>query len=305
MKEPEAILVAGDTHGDPKHFVYLFERAINNDVDAILQVGDFGFWEHVPEGYAYLEVLSELAIQNDMPLFWIDGNHESHIILREKYGPGGTHYKPTPEGFWEIRPGVYYIPRGTRWVWSGRHLMGLGGAYSVDKDYRLAREQGVECPAWGWTSRHVAMYPPTGQYTQWWPQEEITDEDVRFALQDLTPLDILFTHDKPRASTPGWNRKDLPECWPNQDKIQTVVKTLTPKMLIHGHLHYPYEDQIRCGDDDKFTYVVGLNCNPDEFDEQGNPNKMFKVIQESSWCRLQLAGDTVDPERTDPDVAMV
>lgn len=289
MSDPKALLVAGDIHGDPQHIAYLFERAINQDVQAILNVGDFGYWEHQPGGGAFLDLCSSLAVDNDMPLYWIDGNHENHTMLRERYGPNGENYKPTDEGFWEIRPGVYYIPRGTRWTWNGVRLMGLGGAYSVDKDYRLAREQGRVSIEWGWTAGHVRKFGATGPGTMWWPEEELSDEELEFALSDPEPLDILFSHDKPRASNPPWNRKDLLECYPNQDKIQTVIRNLTPKLVVHGHLHFRYEDQIRARDD-LTTYVVGLDCNPDQPSDLHNKKAWaeFEAQRLRSWARLSL-----------------
>lgn len=292
----KSLLVAGDTHGDPQHIVYLFKEAVENqNVDAIFQVGDFGYWEHERDGGAFLDVVSDMATLNNMPFYFIDGNHENHELLRARYGPGGPDHKPTPEGFWEIRPGLYYVPRGTRWVWNGKHIMGLGGAYSVDKGYRLAREGGYVCEEWGWTARHVAKFGAKGPKTMWWPEEELNDEELEFALKDPTPLDVLFTHDKPRASNPTWNRKEFPECYPNQDKIQTVVRTLTPRLLIHGHLHFRYEDAIRAGDDDKMTHVMALDCNPEltrynakTGQETPVPAAEVNAQRMRSWVRLSL-----------------
>jgi hypothetical protein len=98
------------------------------------------------------------------------------------------------------------------------------------------------------------------------------------ALADPTPVDVMLTHDKPRASNPRWNRKDFPECWPNQDRIQTAVRALRPKLLVHGHLHFPYEDQIRSSGD-SWTTVIGLDCDP-RAAESG------LYMKENSWTVL-------------------
>ena len=296
MTDPTSLLVCGDTHGDPNHLIYLYQMALNENVDAIFQVGDFGYWEHHPDGWSWLDMNSDLAVQNDMPLYWIDGNHENHTMLRRLYGPGGEKHKPTPEGFWEIRPGVYYVPRGCRWVWNGKHLMGLGGAYSVDKESRLedewAGEKEVERyrhNAWHLTGKlkFIAEAMDRGEHWLWWPEEELTEEEVDLAIaQDSTPLDILFTHDKPRASNPRWNRKDWLPCYPNQDKIMEVVKALTPKLLVHGHLHFPYQDEIRATGD-AFTKVVALHCNPDR---AVDANQLWKAGAQraASWVKISL-----------------
>lgn len=280
------LLVSGDWHGDPQHAVWTFEQALLNDCSDIFQVGDFGYWEHLEGGVAFLDMCSSVAVENDMRLYWIDGNHENHTMLRALYGPEGERYNPTPEGFWEIRPNVYYVPRGTRWNWNGVELMGLGGAYSVDKAYRLGEEVKEKRDLYryekeGWTlSRHqreVKKAQRYGGHTMWWPEEEISDEELNYALRDQRPLDILFTHDKPRASNPDWNRKDLPECLPNQDKIQAVVRALTPSLVVHGHLHHHYADTIRSSDAQETT-VIGLECNPDNPKVKRDPTESYIVL---------------------------
>lgn len=268
MSEPITLLAVGDLHGDAMFTNLVFQAALDAGVDAIVQVGDFGYWEHMQGGAAFLDFCSQLATDNAMPLYWIDGNHENHTMLREQYGPGGAQHKPTPEGFWEIRDGVYYIPRGTRWVWSDKHLMGLGGAYSVDAPWRLEREhkayvQHMESNHYRQKAGAPLRPFRREQHKLWWPEEQLTDEEISKAIADTTPLDILFTHDKPRGSNPAWNRKAITECLPNQDKISTVVRTLQPKLLVHGHLHFRYRDTIPCGDYEQYCRVEGLNCNTD------------------------------------------
>jgi predicted phosphodiesterase len=260
VTEPKTLLVAGDTHQNPHQIVYLFQEALNQNVDAIFQVGDFGYFEHF--GGEFLDFVSEVAVANDIPFYWIDGNHENHPLLREKYADS----EKTPEGFWTIRPGVYYVPRGTRWEWQGLKLMGFGGAASIDKNLRLKIERE------GGKRQDGTRGPATGPLTQWWPEEQPTEDDLAVALQDPTPLDILFTHDKPTgANTP---HKDIAFLRPPQEKVQTLVQKLKPKLLIHGHLHHRYTDRIMCGDDGRFTRIEGLDC-----------DNTF----ERSWVRLALA----------------
>lgn len=282
--DPKAILVAGDLHGDFKHACYLVERAINQDVQAIVQVGDMGFWEHALEGFEFLDGLSHICVMNDMPFYWLDGNHESHTLLRAEYGPGGPKHNPTPEGFWEIRPYVYYLPRGVRWTWNGVRMMALGGAYSVDK-YHSLKKEAKAVAAWRSKNnfRRSAGHPerPLGQkHRCWWSEEEITDAEVAEIVKDTSPVDIMFTHDKPLGSSPRWNRKDKAECLPNQQRIQQVMNVVQPIMLFHGHLHFSYQDSIRVGDDDRWCAVHSLNCN--------TRGQEPRVGPEASWVRLSL-----------------
>lgn len=286
----DLVLVAGDTHGNALHVYYLFERALNLDADKVLVVGDFGYWEHRPEGVAFLDVCSDLAVSNDITLYFIDGNHENHTMLREVYGPDGLAHKPSPEGFWRIREGVYYIPRGCRWEWNGHRLMGLGGAYSVDKYYRLKKEAQDRRKLRQEYEGRIraglrATKPNYGAVLRWWEEEELTDADVATALATDEPLDILFTHDKPRASNPPVNFKENLDVYPNQDRVQKVVNRLTPKLVIHGHLHVRYEDKIRCGDNGMMTHVLGLDCDVD----QDDPQQLATRDPADSWVLLDLS----------------
>lgn len=282
--DPSRILVAGDTHGCPQQMVYLWEMALEQNADVIVQVGDFGYWEHAEGGAEFLDGCSSLYEQTGIPLIWIDGNHENHPLLRRRYRKA----RQSIEGFWEIREGIYYCPRGTRWTWNDRRFMGLGGANSFDKELRLAQEQGKACTRFNWKATK-----PLGKGTQWWPEEELTDEEIAYALRDPEPLDVLFTHDKPRGAPEPTNdpRRVYPESWPNQDRIQTVVRTLRPALVIHGHLHIRYRAQIRSADD-SWTTVEGLahemsNCLKRTNPETGKTKKIWRP-SEDSWLVLNL-----------------
>jgi hypothetical protein len=132
----------------------------------------------------------------------------------------------------------------------------------VDKQPRLAEEQHQA------ELRHKRnKYRPADRRrstdysgTVWFPEEEMTDEDMARFLTDTTPVDVILAHDKPRSSNPGWNRKDLPECWPNQDRLDLAMKTLQPQLYVHGHLHHRYTQSVRSGDDG-WCLVEGLDCN--------------------------------------------
>lgn len=234
------VLFAGDTHGSTNHIITLLDNAKASGCDRVFVLGDFGYWEHHPSGVKYLDEINRHATLRQIPIYFLDGNHDKTSMLVQRYGSNRD-----SEGFMFVRAMVRYAPRGHTWKWDDVSFMALGGAYSVDKDYRLAIEQ------------HEGSPPGT----QWFPEEEMTDEELHEYLGRISSVDILLTHDKPRASSPRWNRKDLPECWPNQDRVQEAVRQLNPKLLLHGHLHYRYQDWVRSGNGD-WTQVTGLDCNP-------------------------------------------
>lgn len=238
------VLVLGDTHGSKGTVKRAIETAAKHDATAIVQVGDFGYWEHSTSGGWFLESVSKRSVEADIPFFWIDGNHENHTMLRRDYGPGGRKHKPSPEGFWEIRPLLYYIPRGTKWTWDDCTFMGVGGAYSIDKAYRLEKE------AIAGSSRQL-----------WWPEEQITDEELEFVKSQGT-ADVLFTHDCP-TNAPFRNRikPDL-DSQMHRQRIDEIGWSVKPKWWFHGHMHekYVYEFYTSREDREQFAKVRGLEC---------------------------------------------
>lgn len=237
------ILLAGDTHGNTKHVFYLIRKARLMDCDRVVVVGDFGYWEHRDEGILFLDAVTNYA--REIPVYFIDGNHDkTSLILRKYDSPEFT----DEEGFLLVRPNIRYARRGLRWTWDGCRFIALGGARSVDKDVSLEKEK--------------ESYPPE---TLWFPEEEMTDEDMKQILQDTSLVDVILAHDKPRGSDPQWNRKLYDICIPNQDRLQRAVEALDPKLFIHGHLHYPYVHQMWHSHhgitrDMSVTTVIGLDC---------------------------------------------
>lgn len=220
--------MAGDVHGNTTHVRYLIDVAKDNDCDRIFQLGDFGAWEHQSDGVQYMDKVANYARKNQVMVYFLDGNHDKTSLVLQKYGND-----PDDEGFLKVRNWIRYSPRGHRWTWDEVSFISLGGAYSVDKDYRI---KVLEKQGSGKPERY------------WFPEEEMTDYDMAAILLDTTPVDVMLAHDKPRCSVPPWNRKDIPECWPNQDRLQMAVATLTPAHFYHGHLHLLYQQDVDYGD---------------------------------------------------------
>lgn len=250
------VLFAGDTHGKIGTIKLILKEANRNDCDIIFQVGDFGYWEHSAEGVYYIDQVSHYALQYGIPIYFLDGNHDKTSLLLEKYD------ERDDDGFIRVRDYVKYSPRGHRWTWDGLAFASFGGAYSVDKHWRLHQEkkrsEQIAKQNTYRTSQNQKSVDTSG--TLWFPEEEMTDIDMDEFLKDDSPVDIILAHDMPRGANPQWNRKNLEECWPNQDRLRKAVNTLQPRLYIHGHLHYCYLDRIICGDGPKYTMVQGLNA---------------------------------------------
>lgn len=256
------VLFAGDTHGNPSHCRYLVHVAQAEGVNAIFVLGDFGYWEHQEEGVIFLDKLDKLIYTTGIYIYFLDGNHDNLGHLLEKYS--------SPEdrdqyGFLNIRTHIKYAPRGHRWTWEHVRLIALGGAYSVDKDYRLMLERKRRKPG-----------------TLWFPGEEMTDREMLDILRDETPVDIMLAHDKPAKSEPGWNRKDLPGCRPNALRLQAAMDTLKPKLYLHGHLHHRYTDKI------PLPSAEWAECTVEGLDADPEASWLPRYDAKASWIIVDL-----------------
>lgn len=237
--EPTKILVAGDVHMDTQAIDFLARTAKQSGCEIILQVGDFGIWTHEEEGKRFLRKASRLLKSVGVILLFIDGNHEAFSKLWE----GG---QPKPGAFKEVSPGIFYIPRGSRWTWAGVNFLALGGAHSIDKDYRLHEERRKSKPR-----------------TAWWHEELITDADVDAALSGDGPVDVMVTHDAPWGMDIGLGSgyKDDMETTMNRRRITQVVDKVGPALLFHGHYHFRHSNPYYHMGTQLLVKVEGLNMN--------------------------------------------
>lgn len=223
------ILAIGDTHGNTSAICNVaIPQARKNDCKTIVQCGDFGYWEHQQEGARFLNKVSKCLVREDMTMLWIDGNHENHPLLWDTYAPSG------PYGFCMIRPNLYYIPRGTVFKLGETTCLALGGAFSIDKNWRINAELEHDKPG-----------------TLWWPTEMTRFEDAQKAITNASlngPIDIMFTHDCPEGtSIPGIHSVDkwrFPETWQNRELLREVFDVAQPRLLVHGHYHVRYTAKL-------------------------------------------------------------
>lgn len=265
------IMFLGDTHGNT---LFVTQRVIPAAVSAgvrwIYQVGDFGYWEHTEEGKIYLNTISNALANTGIELVFIAGNHDKTSLIFERYNPLA--------GFYSVRPGIWFAPNGTHWTVENTSFLALGGAYSIDKQLRLDAEAGKANKLIN-DRKHksheyslnyiIEMSKEQTAETLWFPEEEMTDSEMDDILDRVKSeqIDVILAHDKPLSSNPGLKLLPIPECIPNQRRLQKAVNTLKPKLFVHGHLHVRYRDTIRCGDDNAYTVVEGLGADVPNFNQ--------------------------------------
>jgi len=218
------ILCLGDLHGDEHGLRESFRRAQNLECDLIIQLGDFGYWEHTPHGKYYLDQIQGMIRKFGMPLIFIDGNHENHVMLMEYMDSPFQTTIPDCDlsELKQIREGLGWIPRGAIFTLENTSFMGMGGSYSVD---RRSRKLGVT----------------------YWEQEMVSIADIKIGIaryEDFdAKIDFLLTHDTYWGAPmdlllpSGINPDRIPECAAVRHRLRDLVDCVQPDYTIHGHYH--------------------------------------------------------------------
>lgn len=199
------ILIAGDWHGNHPWAKAIIDVANAEDIEKIIQVGDFGVWPG-SEGKEYLDILSRALVKRNIKLYFVPGNHEDYNQIDE--------WKATlPEnkdGHIEVRPNLFYAGKVNAWTWEGKRFASVGGAVSIDK---YARKENVS----------------------WWSQESLTAlEETR--AKDLGRVDYLFSHDSPNTLPFTFLKSDM-QSEAHRYTMTKIGLAIRPKLWFHGHYH--------------------------------------------------------------------
>ena len=172
--------ITGDTHGD---FRRIGQFCVENDTtaeDVMVILGDAGINYYLDSRDRELkEELSQL----DITLFCIHGNHEARPWeagdYDEKEWNGGIVYVE------EQYPNILFAKDGEIYNFNGKSVIVIGGAYSVDKYYRL--NNGL----------------------MWFDTEQPDDEIKAYVERQLDKvdwsIDIVLSHTVPIEAEPVWN----------------------------------------------------------------------------------------------------
>jgi predicted phosphodiesterase len=186
------ILITGDIHGE---FGRLNELINKKKPDLIICCGDFGYWPNVK----WCEPLTNIKLQGAEKLLFCDGNHENHWALKKR----------TTD---ELAPNIIYMPRGSTYkLEDGRTIMFMGGAHSIDKQWR---KLGYD----------------------WFPEETINQSDFQ-NLPD-TKVDIFITHTCPVELLDDMLKfDDRKHTDPSNHALSELWKIYKPKLWFFGHWH--------------------------------------------------------------------
>ena len=210
------IYITGDTHGDFRRVAALCDT-VNSTLDDILIVlGDAGV--NYYEDYRDVErkkLLSSLPIT----LFCIHGNHEARPectgLYQTKSWHGGTVFVEN------AYPNILFAKDGEVFDLNELQVIVIGGAYSVDKFYRLER---------GW---------------HWWNNEQPSAEikqAVERKLGDLgNQIDVVLSHTCPLKYEPievflgGIDQSTVDKT--TEKWLDDIEERLTYRKWYCGHYH--------------------------------------------------------------------
>ena len=172
-----AVYITGDTHGDFRQIENFCAEMGTKQDDIMMILGDAGFnyFGDIRDDAGKMDVS-----HTHMTYFLVHGNHEMRPETVGEYRlvdwNGGMVYQ-------EARfPRLLFAKDGEIYRINGRRVLVIGGAYSIDKEYRLRMGY------------------------RWFPDEQPSEEVRRYVEQQLDKanwnVDVVLTHTCPRKHEP-------------------------------------------------------------------------------------------------------
>ena len=208
------IYLTGDTHGCFTR-IGEFVRKMNTTADDIMIIlGDAGVnYFGNPKDMSVKAVLSEYSIT----LFCLHGNHEMRPAAVGTYK-----MKEFCGGFvWyeENYPNILFAKDGEIYTLGGKRCIAIGGAYSVDKQYRLNRGYG------------------------WWADEQPSEEIKAYVEEQLknNAVDVILSHTcpykyEPRETFLPFISQDTIDC-STEKWLDVIEESTNYKAWYCGHWH--------------------------------------------------------------------
>ena len=172
------VYITGDTHGDLYNVIQFCEKNSTTIDDVLIILGDTGFNYYL--NYKD-ERLKHEASKLPITLFCVRGNHEERPENIESYkmksfADGSVYYETE-------YPNILFAEDGGMYDFNGKRCLCIGGAYSVDKNYRLM------C---GW---------------HWFEQEQLSIDEQEVIISEIYELsdrhfNYVFTHTCPYSVRP-------------------------------------------------------------------------------------------------------
>lgn len=216
MKGGSMIYITGDTHGNFSRVVSLCEKIHTSTEDVLIILGDAGINGFGKEqDWRLKRALSRLPIT----LFCIHGNHEERP--QNIFGYAETLWHDGTVFVEPEFPRLLFAKDGDIYDFGGKRCFVIGGAYSVDKYYRLARGR------------------------RWWADEQPSAE-IKARVENRLEkengrVDIVFTHTCPlqyeptEVFLPGIDQSTVDKS--TEEWLGTIERRLSYEKWYCGHYH--------------------------------------------------------------------
>lgn len=221
------VFIRGDTHGDFDFLSHFCAAEVTSKKDILIILGDAGI-NYYGANSKREKYLKKYLSTQDITLFCIRGNHEDRPKDRPDYnlvdvGIGDQVYVDNRY------PNIWFAQDGGEYKINGKSFLTIGGAYSVDKEYRILM-------GWKWVANEVL----TGE-----ERAEILDKIYKKSY------DYVLTHTCPIE----WEPHDLFLTFVDQSKVDKtmeyflsdVTKYIDFKYWFFGHYHANRPDMFEDG----------------------------------------------------------
>lgn len=209
-----AVGIAGDWHGNTGWALRAIAALGAVGVRTLYHLGDFGIWPGA-SGKKYLDKVNKVLVKHDIRAWVTPGNHENWFRLSELFARDDG-AEPA-----QLESHIWILPRGFCWMHAGRSFVSLGGAPSIDREYRTLGRS-------------------------WWIEEAITEADVERVAAG-GHADVMLAHDAPRPASPaveiaralGGGGGVSARMYASEGVywMSKAHDAVLPELLLHGHYH--------------------------------------------------------------------
>lgn len=215
--------LTGDCHGDFTRFYKLNQAVPEGEIWGVIILGDAGFNYWLSKSEQKMKKRIGHTYPN-LVFYCVRGNHEE----RPENLPNTTNiYDANIKGVVMVDPTfpyIRYLNDGFVYHINNQKTLILGGAYSVDKHYRLERAA-------------------AGCYAGWFPDEQLTEAEMKYiqALRGNEDFDLVLSHTCPFS----WMPTDLFLSCVDQSQVDNSMElwmdsfkdTITYNKWCFGHFH--------------------------------------------------------------------